>query len=76
MVSHCSLIVRQLMCMPSCHHSSSLTGSRSVPWADPEGEFPQSLLCQVIAEVIEERYDVILRLQRVAPAKRNALGTQ
>lgn len=49
---------------------SSLIGSWGISWAKPEREFPQSFFSQVIAEVIEEGYDFIIRLQRVATAER------
>lgn len=41
----------------------------SIPGPDPEGQLPQSLLCQVVVEVVEEGNDVIIRLQRVATAE-------
>lgn len=36
-----------------------------VSWFDLERKFPQGLLCEVIAEVVEERDDVIIPLQFV-----------
>lgn len=54
------------------HKRSSLVGPRSVSGADPEGELPQSLLCQVIIKVIEKGNDVTVRLQRVGPGQEDA----
>lgn len=48
-----------------CFSLSSLNGSWGISWAEPQREFPQCFLCQVITEVIKEGYDVIIWLQRV-----------
>lgn len=41
-----------------------------VPGFDLERQLPQRLLCQVVAEVVEERHDVFVALQLIMPEMR------
>lgn len=45
-----------------------------VPGLDLQRQFPQSLLCQVVAEVVEERDDVFVALQLIMPEMRRGQG--
>lgn len=65
-----SLVAMQVSTGLVVFYLSSLIGSWGISWAEPEREFPQCFLCQVVAEVIKEGYDVIIRLQSVRPADR------